>query len=359
MAYETQPFKFARGDGSTRRPTGVQTEQERERQSLDSAIRLVDSQFNKELGESALDNCLHSQRVEYERDLRFPQFVIEHFYNFPIGLVQALREVQVRTLGGFFTEIRRAWVIVDNKLYIWKYDERENFMVIERPHLIVSVAIVPPKPSIFSSEVRNILVISTAVEVILCIIINDNQDDISIETTEYVVPNDNVQMIKIDANQQGRIFMCAIDGNLYEFIYQANESFFQKKCRIECLTSSFIFRNIMPSFIVGQNKSLVDITIDRSRNILYTLTDQKWDIQVFNLGAKGDQNTLIYNFSQVFEAAKRQIVGIKPFNIVKISAITENESANFCLVALTNTGFRLFFSSFQDIFLGNNSRTSG
>jgi nuclear pore complex protein Nup155 len=111
-------------------------------------------------------------------------------------------------------------------------------------------------------------------------------------------------MIKmVGHNQSGRIFMGGQDGCLYELLYQGNpielfsnkqlaeDGWFVKKCRKVNHTSSMV-STYLPSFLKWtQDDHIIDMAVDQSRNILYTLSDKKSCIQVYDLGPNGTELT--------------------------------------------------------------------
>eukprot|EP01117_Protostelium_nocturnum_P007889 TRINITY_DN2818_c0_g1_i1.p1 TRINITY_DN2818_c0_g1~~TRINITY_DN2818_c0_g1_i1.p1 ORF type:complete len:1082 (+),score=248.95 TRINITY_DN2818_c0_g1_i1:838-4083(+) len=157
-------------------------------------------------------------------------------------------------------------------------------------------------------------------------------------------------MLKIIGTKEGRVFTCGKDGNLYEMIYQSEDRWFQKRCRKVNHTSSGLIAFI-PSFLkFAQDDPLVDIALDSSRNILYTLSETKSSIQVYDLGEKGDIMTLVYNHSTILSEIEKSVPKLKKTRIVKIAAISRGESSKYNLVAITNSGVRIYFSANKNTF---------
>ena len=71
---------------------------------------------------------------------------------------------------GVFADIHRIWVTIDNKLYIWNYlNEKDlvQYAELDEKEIISAVAVVKPKPGVFSKDVQRLLVVATPVEVFI------------------------------------------------------------------------------------------------------------------------------------------------------------------------------------------------
>jgi hypothetical protein len=79
---------------------------------------------------------------------------------------------------GLFPEIDRAWVSIDNRLYLWNYKNGGDFYEFdELDQVIISVALVAPKPGIFKDYIKYVLVVATSVEVVLVAVTFSNGID--------------------------------------------------------------------------------------------------------------------------------------------------------------------------------------
>jgi nuclear pore complex protein Nup155 len=83
------------------------------------------------------------------------------------------------------------------------------------------------------------------------------------------------------------------------FCYQAAGSWFGKRCKkVNHSTRALSF--LMPSFLnlaFGDEDPIVQISIDDSRNILFTLTE-KGCIEVFDLGEGGISTSKVISMTQ-------------------------------------------------------------
>ena len=68
---------------------------------------------------------------------------------------------------------------------------------------------------------NHLLVLSTPVEIVLVgLSVSADRKDLQIYSTNMSIPSDNINMTQIVSSENGRIFMCGKDGNIYEFSYQ-------------------------------------------------------------------------------------------------------------------------------------------
>jgi len=284
------------------------------------------------------------------------QFFIKKKFVIPVALLEEYNFLECKSFMGLFPEINRAWVTIDNRLYLWNYEEGNDILPWdELDQIIVSVGLANPKANVFEdSDIKYVLVLATPVEVVL-LVVKFNGNDIALHPTKFALPSDNVNMLKIVGSSNGRIFMAGGDGDLYEFDYKANENSCLKcsgrRCTIVNHSTSKLVA-LLPSFIRFTEKDpLVDITIDRSRNILYTLSEHS-AITVYDLGLDGNSLSKISTTTEISKQAiamcpRVQNWDSKMFQIVNISAIETTESGPVHLVAITRGGLRLYFSTLK------------
>ena len=290
-------------------------------------------------------------------------------------------------------EIDRAWVTIDNKLFLWDYVEgcarqpllssnlRTEFLpnseeissFSDQPDVITYVATVQPKPGVFIDEISKLLVLCTPISVLLIGVSVSpvtGQDgrahkEIKMYATDMSVSTD-VEMTSVVGTPDGRIFMCGSqDGCLYELHYQEKEGWFGK--RVQLINHSVggvqtLFPKLMGKSDGGQARATcsskidcisdrtLSVVVDKKRNVFYTLSSTSI-ISVYRTnGDKAVQHlqTLsnIYKLAQD-KALSSPALSAKNFSIVSIQVIDPIESRGHIqlhLVAITTNGVRLFFS---------------
>lgn len=165
----------------------------------------------------------------------------------------------------------------------------------------------------------------------------------------FQIATDNVLMQTVAGTALGRCFLAGKDGCLYEVVYKAEEGWFSRKCKkVNHSTSALSF--LLPSFFtMSEDDKIVQIEVDNSRKILYTRSE-KGTIDVYDLGADGFQMSKVISrtLSAIVQQASAIGRTVEPSNfkpIVGISAIEEQESACINLMAVTESGVRLYFST--------------
>nr|CAD7455400.1 unnamed protein product [Timema tahoe] len=227
---------------------------------------------------------------------------------------------------------------------------------------IISVGLVKPKSGVFNTFVRHLLVLTTLSEIIvLGVTFSSKSTGTIIQSEEmhllgdpiFVVPTDGVAIKTIAGTDSGRLFLGGLDGSLFELVYQAESGWFGKRYK-KVNHSTSILSYLVPSFLnfaFSDDSAITQISIDNSRHILFTLTD-KGAIEVYDLGSDGNSAIKVTSFSQntiaqyAVQAASRTLeVNIfRP--IVSISALEKKESLHYNLVAITETGVRLYFTTY-------------
>jgi nuclear pore complex protein Nup155 len=170
---------------------------------------------------------------------------------------------------GLFPEIGRAWMTIDSDIYIWTYEHSRDVAYFDAlSQLILSVALIKPKPNVFINDVKYLLVLTTPTEiVILGVTFGDNSKSISASPSRtfftstyeemqlmnkpiFVLNTDNVAMTSIKGSTDGRIFLGGRDGCLYEICYQAESNWFGKRCK-KINHSQGLFSYVLPGFLKG------------------------------------------------------------------------------------------------------------
>uniref|UniRef100_A0A8C1ZSW8 Nuclear pore complex protein Nup155 n=1 Tax=Cyprinus carpio TaxID=7962 RepID=A0A8C1ZSW8_CYPCA len=280
----------------------------------------------------------------------------------PPELVEQFGHMQCNCMMGVFPEISRAWLTIDNDIFMWNYEDGSDVAYFDGlSETILSVGLVRPKPGIFQPHIHFLLVLATPVDVVILGLsfpkahtgLNDSMSGAMqlLPDPLYSIPTDNTYLLAITSTDVGRIFMAGKDGCLYEIAYQAEAGWFSQRCRkINHSKSSLSF--LIPSllqFSFSEDDPVVQIAVDNSRNILYTRSE-KGVLQVYDLGADGQgmsrvaamsQSSIVSAAGNIARTIDRSV--FKP--IVQIAVIDRPESSDCQLLAVTHAGVRLYFST--------------
>ncbi|TDL28525.1 nucleoporin [Rickenella mellea] len=257
---------------------------------------------------------------------------------------------------GILTDIERAWITMDHKLFLWDYVEgQELSSFVEQPDIITHVALVKPKPNVFIDEITSLLVICTPVTVLLLGLSSTNisgldnrpRKDIKLFATDMSISTDGVEMTSVIGMGDGRIFMCGgSDGHLYELHYQEKEVWFGKKFHLINHSASGM-PTFLPILRIPQNEErIASIVADPARGCFYTLSEHNWVSIWMPESNKGLRK--IQTLSSLLKQAQDKAPGtpqlMQNFKLISLHIITQRESkSGVQLMALSSNGVRLYF----------------
>lgn len=300
----------------------------------------------------------------------------------PAAFTSQYSTVRYKSFMGLFPEINRAWLTVDERVFLWGYSA-DSVIDVGAPHdapgvypgahraddfysyegfdqIIVSVGLVHPRAGVFVDEVEYLLAVATSVEVTLLGVTFSGPNktgEISLIPTNISVATDNVLMLKISSTPEGRIFMAGADGSLHEFVYQGEQQRWmmgllptrpKKRVRKVVHNSSSIAQYLLPASVTSyfsREDELVDLVIDPTRNALYTLS-QAGNLTVYDISEKESLKSVKsvsvahesrYKLSLSIPAADREYVAIFP--------VPPNLSSAVHLIVVTSFGERIYFST--------------
>jgi hypothetical protein len=177
----------------------------------------------------------------------FPSSTLNHVSSIPMPpylAKQITSEAKVTSLMGLLPEANLAWMSADSTLYLWSYNtasgsttgstsnDLADFCSFDIPskQCVSSVGIARPKPGVFISQIKWVVVIVTHQEVLLCALLdnagNGNANgfgpngSLQLIPTTFVVPTEDVTMYTVTSTSSGRIFLGGADGHLYEVAYE-------------------------------------------------------------------------------------------------------------------------------------------
>ncbi|CAO3624288.1 unnamed protein product [Cunninghamella echinulata] len=309
--------------------------------------------------------------------------------NTPTMIHELLQQSYRHKYMGLLSEIGYAWVSIDNRLYLWNYDTEgakdDIYTYNDQDQVIYKVILVKPKPGVFDDFIEYLLVVATPLQFILLgvsfkpypsqmthnISISDSDSSrcMKLLATDLSVSSDDIQITSINGTNNGRIFMTANNGHLYELDYQSPQKWFGSTCSLKCLTGAGISSYVPTLFRSSFTGNYRSITIDNERNVLYLLTT-KSEIEVFYIGPSQTEFTHVAKNTDILNSARQMcrpmMYDANHFEIESLHIITKSESKKIHLVAVTKRGFRLYFtherngvrtSYTQQTFNSNNNNT--
>ncbi|KAK6748294.1 hypothetical protein RB195_001115 [Necator americanus] len=283
------------------------------------------------------------------------QFVLKRRVPLPEELAYQIRNMRSQFSMGLFLEISRAWVVIDSDIFMWNFETNDDLAYFDAvENTVLKIALVRVKSDVFASHITHGLVVGTVTDLSLYPVIMDTdpatgKPGIAIDASHFFkIALDNASLSDIVSTNDGRIFFSAED-KLYEFVYEHNTGWFGggRKCRV--VNQSVTLLSTLIPFLGPGNEELEQLTLDKSRNILYCL-GKSGSIQVFDLGADGTQCSRVCVVSAGEIANEAHLLtqyGHEESTFTSIAAICalEAEQSNqLNLVAVTTKGVRLYFS---------------
>lgn len=334
-----------------------------------SAAERTGQAINVALDQVSQTNSLESEyigRTAYHYDIRtlsaWAPFQRSKVHQIPDQIFEQLNRAQVVTNMGLFAEIHYAWVTVDNALYLWDYTQSNPELLgfEDQPYGIETVKLAKPKAGVFLNTIKHMVVLATTDQMMLLGLGEDPSAPGSGLTLFQTGMTASVKGLKITqivcSAKTGRVFFgCNADDDIRELTYQAQDSWFASRCTVRNHTQSRLLGNFtgalsvtgaLSIFNAAPSEFTVQMDIDDSRNLLYTLSNTS-NIRAFYMTS--NEGLLDRRASIGMQRIHRSVeYGLQNSNITDntrikaISAITEEETQAWVLMATTAEGYRIY-----------------
>lgn len=340
---------------------------------LKSAVKLVESALQSDssypllvdqfAAYGPLPSCSGLQDLDYPADpyhvaapepgapMRFRRIPL------PAELTEQAARAQALCQLGLFPEIDRAWMVVDSDLYIWRYETGDDFAYFDGlSEAILAVGLVPPQPGVFQSHIHSLLCLATCTEIVILGATIQGGELLLQPEPLFTLPTDGVPTTCIVGSASGRIFLGGGDGSLYEVAYSTGGWWFGSRCR-KVNHSSSALSYLMPAFLTlpffVSDDPIAQVVVDDDRKALYTRSE-KGTVQLFDLGVRGDQASRVISLqlNQLVQMASRVAPTMDAENfkvLVHIQVIPPSDSPQAHLMAITQTGVRLYLTTVSHV----------
>ncbi|KAG6007326.1 hypothetical protein E4U21_006137 [Claviceps maximensis] len=306
--------------------------------------------------------CRQGACSDYElpgSDSPWAPFHKTQMYPIPNQVFDHYNAGELQTLMGLFAEINHAWVVIDNCLYLWDYTHPDPELVgfEEQTHSIHAVALVPPKSGIFVQTITHILVVATSSEIILLGLSASDTPagtkSVALYQTKMNLPLRGNDVRVVAGSADGRIFFGgSSDFDINELYYQSEEKWFSNRCgRINHTNPGWSSVVSLQSGFWSHKEPehIIDIVIDDSRKLVYTLSN-KSTIRTYHMDGPDRLNKVIekekvHCLRDIAHMITQSKLLTDRLKIVSISPISKQEASKIHLMALTDSGCRLFFSA--------------
>lgn len=274
------------------------------------------------------------------------------FIPYPNPIREKYNDVECKTFMGILPEINSVWITFDSQLYLWNYEKPGELGISvfdEQDQIISAVGLVKPKTGVFLEEIEWIIIVTTPLEIIFLGLTYAKRGDYTstptIFQTDMSLPADKIVFSDVIGTPNGRIFLTAINGNLYELQYQSQEGWFSRKANLVNLSASS-FGALVPSFLkIGTPDSIINATVDKQRNILWTVTESGKITGVLLVNRGKDVFEYLGSWSLTQLSDSIWASHLDQNNIfLQVFPVSSEESSIVHLVAIAASGKRFYFS---------------
>src|SRR3989338_1413586 len=98
------------------------------------------------------------------------EFVCKKIVSLPDAIRDQYALMKRACFLGLFPELSRAWLSIDNKLFLWNYANTSDFCYydeLDPYNVIIGASVVRARPGVFRAEVEHLLVLVTPVMVVI------------------------------------------------------------------------------------------------------------------------------------------------------------------------------------------------
>lgn len=298
----------------------------------------------------------------------FNRFEKVNFFGIPENLLDSNIDSLVTNMG-IIPEIKRAWLSADNKLYIWNYNasltDQEFDVIDDFSGTILTCAIVKPKDDVFVPSVNHLLVVATSKEIkILALEFDTATNKLEISDTKMSVSVHGLIVNKIVFFEKTKdiLFTGAGSGDaIWKLNYSNSNDWFSKSTTKELLTNLSLSSSLpnIPIFnwlndsVPSNSESIIDLKIDQTRNIIYTLSS-KSIIKAYKFQLKDNQiklgEPIVKSVNRLLKELSTTATNIRSpllrsnLNLISIYPVTKKENENLFLVAIASNGCRFFIN---------------
>lgn len=276
----------------------------------------------------------------------------------PATLLEHAENHKYGSFMGLFPQIHRAWLTVDNKIFLWSYSAAhpnysnadDLYMFEGINQIIISVALVPAPRGEFG-DAAYIMAVATAFDVFL-LALTITEDQVELSHTGIQARTEGVLMLKIAGTPDGRIFMAGSNGALHEFVYATNRTprmwdliSGRPSKAIRRIQTSMIARCLPSSLraLFSRNDELVDLAIDHTRSAVYTLSEAGI-LTVYDIS--GNYEPSLVRSVHVAHESRNYVSCSLPSadrEFVALHAVPAAHSSSVHLIVTTSYGERLYF----------------
>ncbi|OON19937.1 hypothetical protein X801_04188 [Opisthorchis viverrini] len=151
-------------------------------------------------------------------------------FSLPPELIEKFAGMQSNCLMGIFTLCSRAWVTIDNELFMWNYEDGDDLAYYDGiKDTIICVGLAQPRVGVLPDRIQHLLCIATALELFVLGVTYSTTAGAPIghhgevlhvlPDPLYCLPTDNYTVTCMECTTDGRMFLGTQEGSLLELNY--------------------------------------------------------------------------------------------------------------------------------------------
>ncbi|WOO79208.1 putative nucleoporin [Vanrija pseudolonga] len=267
----------------------------------------------------------------------------------PDALHQELNYKHLTARMGLFEEIERAWFAVDNKLFLWNYNDGRDFSRYDQQtDTIQTVGLVRARKDVFVDDITHLLVICTATKITLLGLSRSDKGELSLYATNLSTDT-STGFLDIRGTDSGRIFLLGVDKDLYELEYSTGGGWLSggSKAWLSNRSSGYLSTWVPSVFSSANREGVESFVLDPQQGRLFALHTkgeiEYIDVQASRFESRARYVALRNDFQRLgYGGAAPGYAGAK---VVSIAIVGAEESKKAWVVAISASGARAYLGT--------------
>ncbi|TGZ56636.1 hypothetical protein CRM22_010114 [Opisthorchis felineus] len=294
---------------------------------------------------------------------------IHKSFSLPPELIEKFAGMQSNCLMGIFTSCNRAWVTIDNELFMWNYEDGDDLAYYDGiKDTIICVGLAQPRVGVLPDRIQHLLCIATALELFVLGVTYSTAAGAPIDTHGdvlhvlpdplYCLPTDNYTVTCMECTTDGRMFLGTQEGSLLELNYSPIPGWTGDPsvplsrtgpCTLINHSASAISLLLPAVLTTGfrTTDAICQLVSDPTRHLLYLRTENS-NLAVYSYSIKATAGTSLTRLAQLSSSdlaytASGVVRSVDKAQFRSIASVLPLFGGPFHLMAVTKTGIRLYF----------------
>nr|CAG8539707.1 14631_t:CDS:2 [Entrophospora candida] len=307
---------------------------------------LVDENFLNSLirqQKNVVEDTVIYKKLDQDLLSLLPSLEKEQTVLFPKHLERLVQQYSMKSdvqcLFGCFENVDLAYFVINYSLFIWEYGKDNQELAIghlevnlDEDKIIKSVGIFKPKPNSWVGDAQYVLVVVTDKSIYVFGLSIKNNDSMLfhiLSSVKHRASYSGKDIGSIVGMEDGRIFLID-NGELCELVYEESS----------WLLPSRFFNSLIRPLVTTDHSDFKLCVVDETRNMIYAMSEDY--IQAYYV-TKDKKNNLV-SVGRFYLNDNQELDG----TFISICPILNTDSPYFWLLAITNRGYRGYFTCYTD-----------